>query len=337
METKNHLGCFYYPSTALIVDDSENFLDQLSLEFGSELIYKLVNNPATALSLVEKNKKYSIKNFLVEDLDSTSYGLNQAEHCTKINLSQLYHKVYDAERFREISVVVVDYSMPAIDGYEFCQKVSAMSFKKIMLTGEADDALAVQLFNNNLLSKFLKKERQNLGSELNKLIIEEQKCYFFDRSRSTIENLKVSQNFHFANHAVQKVFHEFCVDNHIVEYYMINSNGSCLLLDFYGRPFWFVLVDELELNDFLDIAEDQRASSEILKLLKTKQKIPFFPLSTNFMDAQDDRWSAYLHSAQKISSDKDYYCAFVRDRNLLDLDLSKILSLSAFLDQNDQS
>ena len=68
--------------------------------------------------------------------------------------------IYNKERFGETSVVVVDFAMPQMNGEEFCRKLGQLkgnSVKIIMLTGEADEEMAVRLFNAGVIDKFLRK------------------------------------------------------------------------------------------------------------------------------------------------------------------------------------
>lgn len=333
MKPEDWQACFYYPSTVAIIDDSERFLTKLSLELDTHLAYVLFNEPKKALSFIEKNnQEQSAAGILSENVDSESYGLKSTEHQTKVDLSNFYHKVYDRNRFNETSVVVVDYAMPDINGQEFCKLLQGTLIKKVMLTGEADEALAVKLFNDGVLNKFISKSLADIGGVANKMIAELQKAYFVDKSKTVIENLKAQEKFHLNDPAVYKVFTEYCQKNNIVEYYMIGSSGSCLLLDYEGVPAWFLVIDEDELHDFREVAEDHGASSSIIKLLREGKKIPFFPSNAELMRAEGNDWEGYLYSAEKVIADKTYYYAFVQDQDVLALERNKIISFKDYLE-----
>ena len=62
------------------------------------------------------------------------------------------HKViYDSKRFAMKTVVVVDYSMPNMNGLEVCKALEDLPLKFIMLTGKAEPETAIEAFNDGLI------------------------------------------------------------------------------------------------------------------------------------------------------------------------------------------
>lgn len=59
------------------------------------------------------------------------------------------------------SVVVADYLMPDIDGLEFLDSIELPHTKKLLLTGAADQELAVSAFNSGLIDRFIMKGEEN--------------------------------------------------------------------------------------------------------------------------------------------------------------------------------
>ncbi len=82
----------------------------------------------------------------------------------------------------KVSVVVVDYAMPEMDGLEFCRRVSKVNpyIRKVMLTGKADEKLAVEAFNKGDIHYFLRKDSPDLAREINRALDKAQRDYLLE-------------------------------------------------------------------------------------------------------------------------------------------------------------
>ena len=74
-----------------------------------------------------------------------------------LNLTALEQEITLVERFRRVSVLMVDYAMPTMDGLEFCKRVKSNDIKKALLTGVADEKTAVAAFNDGIIDRYIPK------------------------------------------------------------------------------------------------------------------------------------------------------------------------------------
>jgi len=321
----------YHPTSVVVVDDSESFLTELTLSLNSKLSYIAFSEPSEALDFIERSYSHEqLEKTFSENFDADNYGLNTTEHQMKIDFSNLYKKIYNPKRFMETTALVVDYSMPAMTGDEFCKRLYETSIKKIMLTSEAVDKLVINLFNEGALNKFISKSAPKCKRIVNNLIAELQKSYFIEKSKTIYEVLKRNSGFHLADPCVRQLFNDICSKYNIVEYYMIDAKGNYLLISYKGKPYYLIVSDEKELKEYKEIAQDQKASPFIIKLLDEGKKIPYFANNSELMNASGSAWEAYLQPAQKIEGHKNYYYSLVTD-NLLGLQTEKILSYDDYL------
>ncbi|MFK7914231.1 MAG: response regulator [Pseudomonadales bacterium] len=63
----------------------------------------------------------------------------------------------DRTKTKVFSVVVCDYLMPRMDGLEFFSRIKGLGVSRILLTGAADEKLAVDAFNEGLIDYFVLK------------------------------------------------------------------------------------------------------------------------------------------------------------------------------------
>ena len=178
---------FYFPSMVVFVDDSRNFLDNFSLQLDADLAFQLYDSPIAALTALNAPAE---KNSSVEQFFSISrFGdeLPLSHHVLDLNLNNIVREAQNPHRFERISVVVVDYDMPEMDGLELCRNIKNHSIKKILLTGKADEKLAVQAFNQGLIDRFIMKQDAEVIPSLNQAIVELQQAYFENMMRRLIE------------------------------------------------------------------------------------------------------------------------------------------------------
>ena len=104
-------------------------------------------------------------------------------HRDDCDLFSSYEKIYDDNRFAGISTVVLDYNM-STDGLELSKQIrrNCSYIKIIMLTGEADENLAIEAFNEGLIDKFIRKSSTTFFNEIKRYICKFN-IEFFDISR----------------------------------------------------------------------------------------------------------------------------------------------------------
>ena len=70
------------------------------------------------------------------------------------------------QRFALTRVCVVDYAMPAMSGLRVLSELTEWTGSRILLTGRADEQLAVSAFNRGLIEKFIPKQSSGLRLRL---------------------------------------------------------------------------------------------------------------------------------------------------------------------------
>ncbi len=151
------LPFFYHPTTVLLVDDDRNYLNQLqSLLSRNPAKYISDTNPRKALEIVENNlgiyaSTHGCFNYLEEE-ELETYRM-------AVNVLEIHKMIYDPTRFDQISTIVIDYNMPGMNGLEFCKKIQHTPIRKILLTGETDEMLAIDAFNKGLIDAYIRKHQ----------------------------------------------------------------------------------------------------------------------------------------------------------------------------------
>jgi CheY-like chemotaxis protein len=329
---------FFHPTTVVFVDDSTDFLLNLSLQLDSTLAFRLFASPTQALEWVNSQGQSQASN--ADNLFSPyRYCFEERIRAHKIidvNFDVTESLMFDANRFNQVAVVVVDFDMPAMDGIEFCRQIKDGNVKKILLTGKADETVAVKAFNNGDIDRFIVKQGNNVITELNDEISQLQHQYFESMERNLLSTLTVKSHQFLQDDVFENVFLDICIQLGIVEYYVILEPQGVLMIDQNGLTYLLLVMDEESLTAQLEIAEVQAAPAEMMEVLKSGKHIPYFGKDKMYYAPQfEQAWRDYFHPADAVIGNKQHY-QYAVIKQPLDFDTAPILAYRDFLIKLDQ-
>lgn len=325
----------YFPSTAVFVDDSRDFLLNFVLHLDEGLAYRIFDSPHEALDWV-KRKRCELELLNQRCLSEYTEAKNcpLTNHTINLDLAAIHAEVYNPSRFSEISIVIVDYAMPGMDGLEFCRSIEDNNIKKILLTGQADEQLAIAAFNEGLIHRYIRKNDPDVANLIIKSIHELQLQYFQSMSDMIVRMLSVASPSCLHDRQFSELFREVCKKNKIVEFYLADNSGSFFMLDEDANVSFLIVKNEADMRLHYDLALDNGASEEVLDCLLKREKIPCF-WQSNRATPQWSEWSNCLVPAKKYVSSETYYYAYVQGAVLFDVRLDKILTYHKYLEALD--
>ncbi len=300
--------CFYYPTTVVIVDDNQTFLESLPDNLSKSATYKLFDSPVNALEFFEHQRQHlpTPEDFLgVTDDLVTGVSLN-------VNIPKIRTRLQDKHRFKTPTVIIVDHDMPEMSGLEFCQKLNDYPIKKIMLTGAADHKLAVKAFNDGIIQRFIAKDDPNVFEVIDQAVFALQQDYFSELSAQIAKNITTTTFSFLSNKAFQDFFVDFIKKNHITEFYLIDPIGSFLLINDKGEQVRLVVQSDQAIENYCQIAEDHNAPEDIVKAISNKEKLLCLFSEEDFNQSVNN-WETYLHPAYMINGLKDGYYAIIKN------------------------
>lgn len=326
---RNAVPPFHFPSTVVFVDDSRDFLDNLSLQLTPDLAFRLYHSPADALARL--NDQAAGSAFPASFLSVSHQGdeLPLSHHLLDLDLDRIAREVENPDRFEQVSVVVVDYDMPEIDGLELCRNIRNPAVRKILLTGKADEKIAVQAFNRRQIDRFLLKQDPAIMTELNQAIAELQHDYCALLGRTVIDALQFGSHPFLHDTSFAATFRQICEQLGVVEFYLTSNPNGFLLLDADGTASRLIVKTREDLQDHYDIAADQDAPAELLAALRFGRVVPFFPGPEGEYTPQCRDWRACLFPATRIDGDREYFYALLTP--VAPTGSSRVCSYNAFL------
>ena len=325
----------YFPSTALFLDDSHDFLLNFVLQLDEGVAYRIFDAPRNALDYIH-NKRCELDLVSQRCLSEYTEAKNSplTNHTINFELAAIHAEVYNPHRFSEISVVVVDYAMPGMNGLEFCRRIENSNIKKILLTGQADEKLAIAAFNEGLIHRYIKKSDLNATAQITSSISELQHHYFQMMSDMVVRMLSVTSPGCLLDKNFACFFRKFREDKGIIEYYLIDNSGSFLMLDDDANVSFLIVKREEDIRLHYEFARDNGAAENVLEQLARGEKIPgFWQANTSVHPTKD--WCDCLVDAHKFMSDETYYYAHIPGDLLFDVRQQKILSYHRYLEELD--
>lgn len=321
------ISCFYHPTTVILVDDDEDFLKrmvQLLNRLVPHIMVKTFSNPNKALEYVNSVKNLPVA--LTPLFSADDYLPASGSAPFALDVSHIYEQAADPKIFDQISVAVVDYNMPnQMSGEEFCSAIADTHVKRIMLTGEVDAELGVDLLNNGIIDKFLIKLQPDLEEKLAQYIYLMKKTYFQDLSAPLLKNLSPDMCTGLSDPAFVTLFHRICQEYNVVSYYLLDFSCSFLLIDEKGSLAWLIVKTQKDIDEYLDFIQDTEVPDSIVESIKNKEKIPYFYTQKDYMHSIDPAFplEKYLYPATELIGETPYYYCLAREVHDFPLKKSK--------------
>lgn len=271
------LPVIQHPTLTLLIDDSQSFLDSLSFQMHPDLPHKTFDDTRKALVWLNQN--------LPRTVDEPPY-----------------RSVMNRQRFSTPSVLVVDYTMPHMDGLALCQAVQHLSCKKILLTGLSSEKIGDAALQSKLIDSIVKKHDPDAMHRLETEIFRLQKAFFIGRSGSPVQPSYLSDPAFAALVAQLYGTHRF-VEHEV-------SPSGILFLDARGKGTLMVVQTRSNLISQSVQVKNQNGPDELCAALQACRLVAFFSDSDGKYSAAICRdWMAYCLPAQVCHGKEDFYWA----------------------------
>jgi CheY-like chemotaxis protein len=299
----NILPC-KYPTTTLLLDDNQSFLESIKL-----LVCKpnknllLTTNPTQALQVINDSAKIKYLDFANEE-DSGEL---------KLDYSKIPDLAKNPDRADEVSVLVVDYYMPEIDGIEFCKKIKNSKCQKILLTANNNHGIAIQAFNQGLIQQYICKHERNVDELLLNAIKEAENRFLANKFSRIISSAKYGNTF-FTNNKLQNFLMNYIEDNNIVEHYIFGENGDLFCIDKNGITSKIFIKTKEEIQIPLTWQETDYLPDDALLDIRACRKMLCFSMDQKTFPLVE-HWCSYLIPTIQIP-DEPYFISILKDHIL---------------------
>jgi len=302
----------------VLLDDNQNFLQEMQLGLSLQHIESIIFQRCS--EFLDYMKKYAVSTFV--DLCMQVDAESDSDNCLiNVDISKISEKNKDPKRFEEVTVVLIDYAMPEIDGISLLSQLKTdYPIKYILLTGEADEKIAVDAFNRGLIHAFVRKDTSNLAEVLTEKILNLQSKYFGDLSSLVLDRLTKAAGSHlacFKEPAYLEFLQNILTSKNITEYYLIDELGSFLLIDASGQRMYLVVRNDETMQYHHQLAveyqDEKVVPQKVINALGKKEAVLFLGKAKKHNLVPPSDWEDKLYPAKVLHGKNNNYYALITE------------------------
>lgn len=152
---------FQRPGTVVFLDDDPDYLEMLALVLPRHWHVRLFSRPRDCIE-----KLHTEPPAWEADAWQQQQIVDQWRAGKPLVPQILQYWAQSADRYALTRVCVVDFSMPEMDGLQVLSELSEWSGARVLLTGQADEQVAVSAFNRGLIEQFIAKQMPDMSRHL---------------------------------------------------------------------------------------------------------------------------------------------------------------------------
>ncbi|MFW6093087.1 MAG: response regulator [Pseudomonadota bacterium] len=305
------LSPYFHPTTVVIVDDNEAFMRSLTLELPASIACRGFTDPEEALGFVNEPPG-------LPPLVDRCFSLERSrgsEALIRLDLGTIEQEISQLQRFRRVSVVLVDYAMPFVDGLEFCRRVADPHPRRAMLTGVADEKLAVEAFNAGLIHRFIPKHRAAAVEAVIAFIAELEREYFNQALARLKSTLALDPPGFLVDPELAVAVQRLMATERVVEYYLVNDPPGFLMLRSDGSALRLVLLDETGRAHQRAFVRRHDAPAHIRRGVERGELVGVFDDESpgDYFGSERYPWQEKVVPARSLAGEQHWTLGLVRD------------------------
>lgn len=305
---------FSYPTTIVLIDDDQLFLKALNLQLNKHFLVKSFSDVNESLSFFKKYKPVWSSEPFLRGCSEHEISQDSAYIPVDLNAKALSEIRKNPNRFQDVSVVIVDYKMPNINGLDFCRAIHGMPIKKILLTGAVDYPDAVLAFNEGIIDRYIRKDNLNLIEEINQHISNLTMTNFFERTKNLLDHLELDGSLPFSDSLFANFFRSWCIENEICEYFLLDKQGNLVAKDINGSVVYFIVHTDRTLSNFIELHSEDKEISSLISQVSKRSLIPFFEPDNDLWKNNELEWKKHFHTPKIFEGKEKYYWAAIKGK-----------------------
>ena len=258
---------FHRPGTVVFLDDDPDYLEMLALVLPRHWHLRLFMRPSDCINHLLQEPPF---------WEADAWNQQQLvdlwrEGKPLIPQVLAYWSRY-TERYALSRVCVVDFSMPGMDGLQTLSELGDWPGSRVLLTGQADEQVAVRAFNRGLIDQFIPKQTPDISRRLVEAV---EKLLFTSHSRHAQtwrSTLNQEQSALLRLPGVDAWLSNFCA-RHWVEHVVIGDPFGVLGMDAAGRIGWLQLETRKGLEALAELAEVAGMPASGVEEIRAGQKL----------------------------------------------------------------
>ena len=240
---------FHRPGTVVFLDDDPDYLEMLALVLPRHWHVKLFLRPLECINYLQQEPP-----FWEADAWNQQQLIDQWRAGKPLIPQVLGYWSKYTERYALTRVCVVDYSMPAMDGLQALGELVDWPGSRVLLTGQADEQVAVRAFNRGLIDQFIAKQTPDISRRLIEAVEHLLGTPNARHAQTWRVTLSPEQNALLRIPSVSRDLSNFAA-KHWIEHVVIGDPFGVLGMDAMGNVSWLQLETAEGLRALAELAE----------------------------------------------------------------------------------
>jgi len=259
----------YHRSGSLIfLDDDIDYLEMLGMVVPSFLQVELFSRPAAFIARMND--------------EPARWEADAGHHLQMIDRWRRGHHLLpqvlrywgsNPARYQLAQTCVVDFAMPGIDGLKVLETLVDWPGSRILLTGQADEQIAIKAFNNGLIDQFIPKQTADIAGRLMTTLIK-----LARRAHPRLNTVwrTAMQSHHQALLEVPSIMEALLTRarSHWIEYVVLDEPFGMLGLTPEGLCEWLQLEPASGLKDVADLARSAGLGFDVVQAIQKGLLLP---------------------------------------------------------------
>jgi CheY-like chemotaxis protein len=328
--TELALSPYFHPTTISFLDDNEGFLESLDLELPGTWACRTFTDPLVALEFLERPVAFPP----LMDRCFTMDRQDRSQALIHLDLALIEREISHVDRFHRNSVVVVDYAMPSMNGLQFCAALTDPHIRKAMLTGVADEKLAVEAFNAGLIHRFIPKQTMDPIEIVYDFVTELLHEYFNQYTARLMTTLAIDPPGFLLDTEVAGFVEQLMATEGLVEYYLVDEPPGLMMLKADGEIWRLAILSDREMAEQAEQARSFGAPEAVQRKLDAGKAVAFLPgLSpADHFGEEAFPWEEQIQAATRIGGTRSEWTIAVWQQAPADVDFDpRTASYDAYL------
>ena len=261
------LSLFQRPGSILFLDDDPDYLDMLGMVVPQHWQVELYSRPFSfAQRMRQENERW--------EADAATQlrmidGWRQGQPLLPQVLS---YWANTPSRYPLVKTCVVDYAMPGTNGLQVLNALQDWPGSRILLTGQADEQVAVKAFNNGLIDQFVPKQTPDITHHLLRTLDKMSRAAHPRLNTLWRTALRPDQQCLLQAPSVSQALQVY-TEQHWVEYVVLGEPFGLLGLTATGDCHWLQLEPTTGLRDLAELAGSAGLGLDVLQAIENGQQL----------------------------------------------------------------
>jgi len=289
---------YAHPTTIIVVDDNDLFLQSLDLRMPADMAYLSFHNPRHAFERI--HEQVELQPIPDRCFTQPVRSLHWRDSIIQLDLALIEQEINNLQRFRRTSVVVADYAMPAVDGLSFLIGIKKPWVKTVLMSGASDQLVALKAFNDGTIDRYVTKGRSTTLDLVVQYSTELQREYFLDQQRAIQESLSLNPPKLLEDPDVARHFNALKRQHGFVEHYLVGDPPGFICVTTRGDLHRLILLSDAEVSEQVEYAANHDAPNEVVRALATRSRIGFFCERADSYGDEPYPWEDFLFAPTRL-------------------------------------